>query len=343
MKLRGEIPDLGPRRILLIQLRRIGDVLLCTPAIRALHEKYPHAQIDFAAEEPGEEVLRGHPLIRNLWLTPKRGLMDTVSFVRKMRRERYDWVIDFLANPRSAQMTFFTRAGVRAGLARRGRAWAYNYLLEEEPEDADAYAVDLRLSMLRELGIASRSRKLEIYCDLQNEAAQERARETLRSASGVVVAIAAGNANNAKRYPADLTASVVDLLRAQGMNVVLTSGPGEGEFGEAILKQLKIPVVHMKDARVVDLTALYRNCALYVGPDSGPKHIAVACGIPTVTIFGPGRPSNWNDAENPNNVMLVAPCDKRPHCVEAECAKLGHIKLITPREVLAASLRALLR
>jgi ADP-heptose:LPS heptosyltransferase len=343
VKLRGEIPDLGPRRILLIQLRRIGDVLLCTPAIRALHEMYPHAQIDFAAETPCEEVLRGHPLIRKLCVAPKRGLLDTLSFIRQIRVERYDWVVDFLANPRSAQMTFLTRARVRAGLAKRGRGWAYNYLVEEEKADADAYAADLRLSMLRELGIASRSRRLEIYCDLEDPAAQEKAHAALRAMSGVVVAIAAGNANNAKRYPADLTASVIDLLRAQGMQVVLTSGPGEGEFGEAILKYLKTPVGHMKDARVADLAALYRKCALYVGPDSGPKHIAVACGISTVTIFGPGRPSNWNDAENPNNVVLVAPCDRRPNCVEAECAKLGHIRLVTPREVLAASLRALLK
>ncbi|MBL0062489.1 MAG: hypothetical protein IPP40_13640 [bacterium] len=94
--------------------------------------------------------------------------------------------------------------------------------------------------------------------------------------------------------------------------------------------------------RACRLAALYRHCSLYVGPDSGPKHIAVACGIPTVTIFGPGNPYNWNDFENPKNVVLFPPCKFRPNCIELECVKLGHLPMISPREILAASLKLIL-
>jgi len=151
-----------------------------------------------------------------------------------------------------------------------------------------------------------------------------------------VAAVACGSANPAKRYPADLTAKVIEGLRTEGFEVVLTAGPGEGRFAEEIQRELKSEVPLIRDARVPTLAALYRGCAVYVGPDSGPKHVAAACGIPTVTIFGPGRPSNWNDPRNPRNVLITAPCDVRPNCIEAECAKRECLRKIAPEEVVKA-------
>lgn len=335
-------PNLAPQKILLVQLRRIGDCILCTPAIRAIRDHFPNAQIDFVAEYPAEETLRYHPDIRRLWVAPMRGLSATIELVRGLRRERYDLVIDFFANPRSAQFVFFTGAKVRAGLKRRGRSWAYTHHFIEEPADRDSYAADFRLDMLKLLGIPSTSRKLEIYSDTHDDSAQAKATKLVDSLTGVVVAVATGSANAAKRYPADLTAQTIELLRASHLEVVLTSGPGEQEFADRILKKLSRPVPHFADARVPDLAALYRHCSLFIGPDSGPKHVAVACGIPTVTIFGPGNPLNWNDAQNPQNIVLAAPCAVRPNCVELECVKLGHLPMISPREILASALKLLL-
>lgn len=342
MKLSNSAPALAPKKILLVQLRRIGDCILCTPAIRALHEKFPDAQIDFLAEYPAEETLRFHPLLTKLWVAPMRGLAATIDLIRSLRRERYDLVIDFFANPRSAQFVFFTGAKVRAGLKRRGRSWAYTHHFIDEEQDRGLYAVDFRLDMLKLLGVPSSSRTLEIYSDKQDDVAQMKATKLVDSLTGVVVAVATGSANAAKRYPSDLTAQVIELLRASHMQVVLTSGPGEQEFAQRILSKLARPVPHYSDARVPDLAALYRHCALYVGPDSGPKHVAVACGIPTVTIFGPGNPHNWNDFDNPKNIVLFPPCKLRPNCVELDCVRLGHLPLITPREILAASLKLIL-
>ncbi len=342
MKLSAPAPVLSPRKVLFVQLRRIGDCLLCTPAIRAVRERFPDAQIDFLAEYPAEETMRYHPALTNLWVAPRRGLIAVIETARRLRRERYDLVIDFFSNPRSAQFVFCSGAKVRAGLKRRGRNWAYTHHFIEEASDRSLYAVDLRLEMLKLLGIPAGSRQLDIFSDQQDRDAKAKANKFMDSLTGVVVAVATGSANAAKRYPADLTAQTIDMLRAAHMQVVLTSGPGEGEFAQRILSKLNKPVPHFSEARVPELAALYRHCSLYVGPDSGPKHVAVACGIPTVTIFGPGNPDNWNDAENPRNIVLAAPCSFRPDCIETECARLGHLAMITPREILGASLKLLL-
>ena len=315
------------RRILVIQLRRIGDALLGTPALRALAAHLPQAKIDFMAESPTDEVLRGHPLVDRLLVAPRQGSGESwLKFVRKLREQKYDWTIDFFSNPRSAQFAFLSGASVRVGLDRFGRRWAFTHRVVEEPSDRNTYAVDLRLEILRLLGVPAAGRELEIYSDCSDPVEVSRVTELLQSVGASLPLVAV-----------PLTARVIEKLRRKGHAIILTSGPGEGVFAKEILQQLASPVPHLDNARVPTLAALYRHSQLYIGPDSSPKHIAVACGIPTVTIFGPGNPANWNDPQNPRNVVLIAPCETRPQCVEAECAKLGCIGKITPESILRAS------
>ncbi len=345
MLLRGRRqPDLSrdgsPARILVIQLRRIGDALLCTPALRALAAQFPDTKIDFLAESPTDEVLWGHPLVDRLLVAPRSGTKGTLlPFLRELRARKYDWAIDFFSNPRSAQFAFLSGAKVRVGLDRFGRRWAYTHRVVEEASDENTYAVDLRLEILRRLGIPSVGRELEIFADRADLSEAARVTELLSTLpkGQSLVAVAAGSANPAKRYPAELAARVIDALRQKHHTIVLTSGPGETSFAEEIQQKLLSPVSHLADARVPTLAALYRRCALYIGPDSSPKHIAVACGLSTVTIFGPGNPANWNDPNNLRNVVLVAPCHTRPHCIESDCALKGCIGKIPMEDVIRAA------
>ncbi|MBI5060298.1 glycosyltransferase family 9 protein [candidate division KSB1 bacterium] len=341
MILRGPRITAEPRRILFIQLRRIGDTLLGTPAIRALHTRFPRAQLDFIAEQPADEVLSGHPHIARLLVAPRHGLRETVEFVRLMRRERYDWTIDFLSNPRSAQFAFLSGAAVRVGLNRFGRRWAYTHRVMEEPRDADLYAVDLRLEILRQLGVPSAGRELEMFADQAAPDATRQAAAALRNLPRPRVAVAVGGANPAKRYPAELCAAVIDQLQRHGCSCLLTSGPGEAIYGEQVQSVLPTRIPQLIDARVPLLAALYRDVDLYLGPDSSPKHVAVACGIPTVTLFGPGNPLNWNDSTSPRQIVLTPDCVDRPRCVESICAQRGCLRRLDPAVVAEAALRLL--
>jgi ADP-heptose:LPS heptosyltransferase len=339
MKLIGENSFPAPRRILLIQLRRLGDALLCTPAIRTLATRFPDAKIDFIAEYPASEALMCHPEISRLLVPPMTSGLEFFRFIRLLRRESYDWAIDFMSNPRSAQFARFSGAPVRIGLDRRGRRWAYTHRIHEEVADRDLYAVDLRLKILEQMGVNAAGRNLEIYADQAEPEEIEKVTQLLANVTQPVIAVATGSANPAKRYPADLTAQVIEGLQRQGYCVVLSSGPSEVEFAEDILSYFKkdAPLI-LSNARVPTLTALYRKSAIYVGPDSGPKHVAVACGIPTVTIFGPGRPSNWNDPLRASSILITTPCDIRPDCIEFECAKRECLRKIQPEEIIKAAI-----
>jgi len=343
MILRGK-KNLGhPERILVIQLRRIGDALLCSPAVRALQRHFPDASVDFLAEPSAAEVYAGNPHLRDVLVAPtEKSLAVLLRFGDELRRRRYDWVVDFFSNPRSAQLAFLSGACVRVGLDRFGRRWSYTHHVVEEAEDRDLYAVDLRLRILERLRVPAAGRALEISADMHDATEAARAHAVLAAVERdkPVAALALGNPNPAKFYPPELSARLIELLRANGFSVVVTSGPGETELAEKTLAHLCQSPPHLTAARAASLAALYRRANVYVGPDSAPKHIAAACGIPTIAFFGAGRPANWHDAENPRDVLLVAPCDLRPQCTGADCARRECLRKISPEDILRAVLAA---
>src|SRR3990172_6193157 len=95
--------DFAPARILVIQLRQIGDVLLTTPALRALKKRFPAALISYLAEPLPAKVLEGNPNIDELIIRDlKEGGLEPVRTIQRIRAARFDLVVDFLANPRTA-------------------------------------------------------------------------------------------------------------------------------------------------------------------------------------------------------------------------------------------------
>ncbi|MFZ5433678.1 MAG: glycosyltransferase family 9 protein [Calditrichota bacterium] len=344
MKLLGPSTLPPPQRILVSQLRRIGDVLLCSPAVRALARHFQDAQIDFLVESPAEEVVWCNPYIRKLIVPPTDSRLSTfLRVAHQIRRERYDWVIDFFSNPRSAQFASISGAPVRVGLDRFGRRWAYSHRIVEEASDRELYAVDLRLQILAKMGVPDAGRELEIYSDAADSEEAHRVDHVLEQLdrSRPVVALATGSSNPAKLYPPELTVQVMLGLLENGCALVVTSGPGESELAKAALHLLKKGVPYVPDARVPTLAALYRHASIYVGPDSAPKHIAAACEIPTVAFFGSGRPANWHDALNPRDVLIEAPCDLRPNCTGSDCARRGCLQKIPPEKIVQAVLALL--
>jgi len=344
MILRGPDTFPAPARVLFVQLRRIGDVLLGTPAVRAIAEKFPDARIDFVAEPPADEALWGNPRIERLLVAPRgNGVRDWLRFVAQIREKRYDWAIDFFSNPRSAQFTYFSGAMIRVGLDRRGRRWAYTHCVVEETSDRDLYAVDLRLKILAMAGIPASGRDLEIYADKADSIEAARAEALLDSLpqSGPIAAVSTGTINPAKLYPPEMTAEMIKGLRREGLSVVVTAGPGETPLAEEAIRLAGEDLPLLRGARLPALAALYRRVDLFVGPDSAPKHVAVACGLPTVTLFGLGRAENWNDPLNPRNVVMAPPGGVPDGCDLAEFIRREYMKTIPPEDIVKAAVKLL--
>src|SRR5260221_4200370 len=102
---------MDPERILIIQLRRIGDVVFTLPVIGALRERFPRAQIDFLVEPPSDQLVRRHSGLSETLVYEKD---RPAAWLWKIRARRYDWVLDFHSNGRTLWLSFFSGARVRA-------------------------------------------------------------------------------------------------------------------------------------------------------------------------------------------------------------------------------------
>lgn len=337
----------APRRLLLIQTYFLGDVLLTTPAIRAARRLFPDARIDFLTGAAGAGALEGNPhLDEVVRLDPRAG--GQWGLLREIRRRRYDAVVDFLSNPRTALITAASGAAVRIGIRGRGpRNVAYTHLAPRET--GPVYVGLQKLRLLRYLGLEigdDPDLRLEIAFGEEERrwAAEVWARSGLRP-DAPVVAISPVSRERFKQWGGERWAVVADRLADAGFQVLITSGPGEREQAAAVTERMRHTAVwDYGPTTVRQLAALYERCALWIGNDGGPKHIAAAAGLSTVSVIRWRLGPIWTDERIvPSQVAIErAPpqgCDRR--C--ARCTHLGCLAAVPPDAVVDAALEVLAR
>lgn len=281
------ITDARPQRILLIQHRHLGDVILTTPAIRVVRRRFPNARIDFATSRLGAQALEGNPHLDNIIVNPGLG---------SLYRAKYDAVVDMHSVPRTALYVAATQARMRIGLRGRGpRNLAYTHLLERET--GTVYMPLQKLRVLEPLGITADRTSLSLDIAIDDEM-RDWATQLLddRGLAEPIVAVSPVAKHAIKQWGAERWAYVADALADNGAAVLITGGPGERAQIEAVTEKMTRPAVSNYGTTTVrQLAALYEQCALWVGNDGGPKHIAVAAGIPTVTVYRGEVGGTWSD------------------------------------------------
>jgi len=306
-----------PERALFIQLRRIGDILMCTPAVRAFKKKYPNCTLDFLTEHP--DVLQGNPRIDTIiYVDPSRQLNPLYQFqlIRKIRKNRYDLVADFFANPRSAYYSFLTGAETRLSYGYGHRRWAYN-LLPPKPT-VPLYAASDRLNLLRPVSVQSEDPALEFYPSDKDRA---EAKKILKPLLGNRIAtISPVSRREYRRWAVERFAEIGRKLKSEfGFEIVILVGPGEEKYGEKLSGLLgkEKPLFPMVN-RLGLLGAIFEYSSLHIGNDNGPKHIAVACGAPTFTVFGADNHLSWTFPDSEKHYFIT------PSEIDPECRRGNH-------------------
>lgn len=282
-------------RILLTRLKFVGDIVLTTPLIHTLRDAFPDSYIAYLGESSAVSLLEHNPYLNRIFridFTNNSVIRQTKLFYQ-LRRERFDVVIDLFCNPRSALLTYATQAAVRVGGDLRGRGKLYTHRLHDDGKPKSA--IDFHYQSLKLIGVSPRYYGTEIFLT------EEEKKETRRylewqgiDFSKPLVAMHAGASWPAKLWPAERFAQLADLLTARLRGqVLLTCGPADGEVVKKVAamsagKVLSLPMMPLRQ-----LAAILSLCSACVANDSGPMHIAVAVGTPTVGIFGPGEENIW--------------------------------------------------
>ena len=316
-----------PKRILLIQLRRIGDVLMTTPAVAALRKAYPDAHISFLTEKPSDLLFRHNPNVDQVIVHPHHGsLAAKIALLWRLRRENFDLTIDFFSNPRSALITWLTGAPRRIGLDFRGRRWGYTETVR--PDGSVPYSAGHKAALVEKLGLKVSPLLPEIFLGETERAYARRQWDGLDVTSGeLLVALCPVSRRSYRTWPVERYAHLADvLIERYGAKVWIVWGPGEEAFADAMrlhMRHLALPDFPMPD--LLEMAALLERCHLFVGNDGGPHHMAVSVGTPTLTVFGRDFAHTWTPPDVPihRSVEYDPGCKSDchyPRCGE-ECLK----------------------
>jgi lipopolysaccharide heptosyltransferase II len=357
----------GPvRRILVVRVDLLGDVVLTLPAVRALRRAYPEAAIDLLVLKSTAAVLAGDPditrvlacdpsLVQHPWkLLREENRRELGTLLRTLRAARYDLALSVCGDV----------ASILARLAAPRRSFgyareAYPFLLTDSlpggryhtRQHEVRYVLDLAAAaggiVLPEDAQPRLSVAPEAAARMGNVLARARAEWDAR---GPVVAIHVGARNGqAKRWPpAHIAALAERLTRELDALVTLTGAPNEAELAAAVVRRGGARVLNLVGQTTVpELAALLAASDLCVSGDSGPMHVACAVGTPVVVLHGPTDPGQSGPTA-PDAIVLrrelwCAPCyDPR---ATAEC-RFGNpvcMKELAPALVFAAARRQLAR
>ena len=294
--------------ILLLQLKRIGDLILTTPSIAALRERFPDAHLSLVVSPASRELL---PAIAGI---------DKVYTVRGKTNDAFDWIalslgrfdycLDFTRNDRSAFLTFLSGAKKRVTsdhpkLRMKMRAKSYNEFVDAPV--GTLHTVDYHLSLLKVLGIEEASRAIRLQLP---ESIVQKAEQLLTAAQAGddFVIFHPGSARAEKFWEANRWAEVIDhCARESGMKCLLTGGraPMEQAQINAIKAATRADVIDLSGkTSLLTLAALVRKARLLVTVDSAPMHFAAAWGTPQVVLFGPTNPFHWHPRSEAALVLL---------------------------------------
>lgn len=289
-------------KVLLIQLRRIGDLVLTTPAIEAIRGQIAGAEISLAIKPEAAPLL---PAIGGIHRAFIAGSGAGLRVIREIRRSAFDCVIDFTRNDRSAALTALSGARRRIvsnRLRRKSRFRAFFYNEFVDCAMKEMHTVDYHLALLRPLGIEAAP--IRLVLTLPEGVSNKAGRLCAEQWDDEQFAIFHPGSARADKFwePrrwAEIIAFAAERLK---MRPVLTAGPSAIETAHLaeIRRELRVPVVDLGGrVDLLTLTALIARASLLVTVDSAPMHLASALRTPQVVLFGPTNPFHWRPRDTP--------------------------------------------
>ncbi len=343
----------GIKRVLVVKLQHLGDVLLTTPTFSVLKQQFPHLEIDVLVYQETEVMLKGNPDIDTIrtidrsW--KKRGVFyqskRELELLGRLRKRRYDLIINLTDRWRGAWLTRLLKPRYSVSQPyphRRGKAWRKSFTHIYRVPQQNRHTVENNLDALRRLGLRVRQYRHSLTF-VTREAAQERVDQLLSpklTQGKKIVVIHPTSRWMFKAWRIDEFAKVIDGLHELGHCPVLISGPDDSEleYIASIKHKAKAPFVDFSgQLSLEECGALLQKADCFLGLDSVAMHIASAMNTPTAVLFGPTKDKIWGPwlvrHEIITKEIICRPCDLRG-CGDGMVSEC--IQAIRPQEVIQA-------
>ena len=327
----------------------IGDVVMATPAVRALRQHFPAANLIAVAKPYVAGVLEGAPWFDSQLLLDCR---HTWTAAWTLRRQHIDWAVLFPNSFRPALVAWLAGCRRIVGFNRYGRHWLLSDSLEPlwgaDGRPAPTPIIDDYNRLAQRVGCDWPGYRLELFTTAADEAAADQVWRDggLANCSEVVCLNPGAAFGAAKHWYAESFASLAqELVDRRGSGILVVCGPAERPLARQIAALTRRPHVHTLADHPVSLgltKACIRRADLLVTTDSGPRHFATAFDRPVITLFGPTHIA-WTETYHPLGVHLqkkvdCGPCQRRTCPLDHRC-----MKQLTPAEVFDAAQQLLAR
>jgi len=319
--------------VLIIRLRSLGDVVLLTPALSALHDWRPDLRLCVLVENFCAPVLEGNPAVAEILI-----MENFVATAMKLRSRKFPVIYNQHAGPTSALLTAAIGAPKRVCWTRRQFSFLYNVLV---PDPGDKiHTVEHRIEQFYATGLPRGPiPPARVYP--QRDACESVAKKL--EAAGIscgtpYAVIHPGGKYFTKRWAPERFVSLAHWLKeAHGIAPVFNAGNGETEIVNELRRQCRgeFPLLDSLDLR--ELIAFASGARIFIGNDSGPTHVATAAGRPVIAIFGSSSSVHWRPWQTPHRVVqndfACNPC-AGDRCYAFDQPKC--ILSVTPEQVQAA-------
>lgn len=292
-----------PKRLLVLRLDRIGDVVLSTPALQALRRRFPHAHVTMMVRPPCVDLVQGHPALNEVLVYDKDGAhrspWATIRFAWSLRRHEFDTALVLHPSHRSHWIPWLAGIPVRIGYDRKwGRLLTHR--TPHRKQEGEQHEAAYTLELLRWFGMEPGTP--EAMIPIAPEASRH-VEAVLKSAgvmgSDALIAVHPSASCISKRWMPERFAQVADRLAASHhVKVCLIAGEPDRRIADHVQQAMRTPALNLAGALSVGQTAaLLARCRLLISNDSGPVHIASAVGTRVVDIFGRNQrglsPKRW--------------------------------------------------
>ena len=331
----GDI-DQSYHRILIVRTDRLGDVLLSTPVIKALRQKFPQGYISMMVAPYTKEAVEGNPDLDEVIVFDKdaenKGWLATFRFAKGLRKKKFDLAILLHPTVRIHLLTFISGIPRRLGYDRK-----FKFLLTDRikhsKQRGEKHESEYALDLIRYLGIEPIDKTLFMPIKKESEEWVDTLfKEKEIKANDKLLILHATASCDSKVWPAKRFAEVADrLVQKYGFKVFIVSGPKDIQKAAKVEKNMHSKLVDLSGkTSISQLASLLRRCQLFISTDSGPMHMASALGVPVVAIFGRSQvglsPQRWGPLGPQNKILyknvgcticLAHDCQKDFACIKS--------------------------
>ena len=289
------------KNILLIRLSSLGDIVLTSPAIRAVRQHFPQARISMLVAEQSADLLTENPHLDEVIPFDRKAKgKDTGEMrrvIRLLRDRDFDLAIDFQRKFRTSLIAYLSGARCRVGYHQPNgflctvRVPDRNNKAIRAKRIASAHAINCYFEMLHAIGVEATDRTLELFITDADRAFSDEIIATKGiEADRPKVGLFPGAGWELREWMPERFAAIGDRVAKHfDAQVLLFGGPHEGELVQQVEDLMTTEAISLVGSlHIRQLAALIEQCNLFVTNDTGPMHVAAAMQTPTVALFGPG-------------------------------------------------------